>query len=167
MRINRRTLTLAMLASLSCTTTGSALACGEVMFRMGGALRYQSFVTRHPARILIYSSDVAVNSTAAERELFRRSLEKAGHRVTLVDSPSTLDQALATQGYDIVITGAANVAAVNAAMTNANRHPAVIPVLHPGQDGALRTTYPLAVNSDANLNRYLKSIETSMRTRGS
>ncbi|MFO1505729.1 MAG: hypothetical protein U1F23_01405 [Lysobacterales bacterium] len=168
MNKNRSISTLALMAILSTFAAGSAFACGEVMSRMGSALRYQSFVTRHPARILIYTSGNAADpSIAKASERLRASLEKAGHHVTLADSPAALARDLGARPYDIIITGGANVAAVATTLASASSRPALIPVLDPGQEAALKAAYPLAVNADANLNRYLKAIETSMRSRGS
>lgn len=165
MRINQRIPIVVSFAVLSGLVANSAFACGEVMSRMGSALRYQAFITRHPAHVLLFGTPQD-RATASDRAQFRRSLEKAGHHVTVVDSVAGLDKALAAGTYDIIITGAGNIASVNSALAGANRHTTLIPVLGPGQDATLEATYPLAVHADADLNRYLKSIEIGMRARG-
>ena len=77
-------------------SASDAHACGEVMYRMGGALRYHAFVTKHPAQILMYANAASnVADDAESREQFHRDLEKAGHTVTVVDSPDALAQCTA------------------------------------------------------------------------
>src|SRR5690349_19981049 len=93
-------------------SASDAQACGEVMYRMGGALRYHAFITRHPAEILMYA-DAATKSQPSYRDEFHRNLEKAGHKVTEVQGQSALSQALATHHYDVIITYADNLPTVN------------------------------------------------------
>src|SRR5450432_1537825 len=71
--------TSAILVLALCFTAIDAQACGEVMYRMGGALRYHAFITRHPANILLYSGPAALQHTSANEQKFHENLEKAGH----------------------------------------------------------------------------------------
>ena len=88
-KLGTTTLLLAVAISAS-----DAQACGEVMYRMGGALRYHAFITHHPAQILIYNGDAARQAQGANGQ-FNANLERAGHKVTVVDSPDALATALA------------------------------------------------------------------------
>jgi hypothetical protein len=155
------TTTLLLVVALS---AADAQACGEVMYRMGGALRYHAFVTRHPAQILLYSGSATHDATSAD-QTFHENLEKAGHKVTVVDSPDALAQALATQHFDVIIAYAADVPAINDKIAHLAPEPALIPVLQHGND-SVRQQYPLALNEDANLNQFLKTIEQTMKARG-
>jgi hypothetical protein len=161
-----RVTALGFAAVLSAAAVSNAQACGEVMYRMGGALRYHAFITRHPAEILMYAGDDATRAAPSEhRDEFHRSLEKAGHKVTVVESADALSRALASHHYDVIITYAANLPTVNAQLAHAQREPALIPVFQRG-DETMRRQYPLALNEDANLNQFLKTIEQTMKARG-
>jgi hypothetical protein len=142
-----------------------AQACGEVMYRMGGALRYHAFISRHPAQILLYAGPAAKSSHAADEDNFHRSLEKAGHKVTTVDSPEALAQALAAHPYDVIIAYAADLPAINTQIAHVSHEPSLIPVFQHGSDTDAHK-YPLALNEDANFNQFLKTIEQTMKARG-
>jgi hypothetical protein len=159
------TTTLLMIVALS---AADAQACGEVMYRMGGALRYHAFVTRHPAQILLYSGAAARDTTSADPQNFHLNLEKAGHHVVVVDTPEALAAALAKQPYDVIIAYAADVPAINQQIAHLAPEPALIPVFQHGSDeSTARQQYPLALNEDANVNQFLKTIEQTMKSHGS
>lgn len=166
MHIHPRFIVATLLAACTVAATTSAQACGEVMYRMGGALRYQAFVTRHPANILLYADGALAQASANDRADFRRQLEKAGHKVTVADGQAAFERALAERSYDIVITGAANLPALRPLLAHAQREPALIPVIDKGGDQTLRRQYPQALAVDAGMNRFLKDIERTMQTRG-
>ena len=138
-----------------------AQACGEVMYRMGGALRYHAFITRHPAQILMYASQQASAS-----DEFQRNLEKAGHHVTYVSTPEAFGKALQTNQYDVIITYASDMPAIQQQIAHVAHEPSLIPVLQHGDQESMRKQYPLALNEDANLNQFLKTIEQTMKARG-
>ncbi len=154
--------TLLLMVALS---AADAQACGEVMYRMGGALRYHAFVTRHPAQILLYGGSTAL--AANKEDSFPENLEKAGHKVTQVNTPDALAKALASQHFDVIIAYAAEVQTINSQMAHLAPEPALIPVFqHESDERAARQQYPLALNEEANLNQFLKTIEQTMKSRG-
>ena len=147
-------------------SASDAQACGEVMYRMGGALRYHAFVTRHPAQILLYQGPSAQQANSSDGQRFHESLEKAGHRVTIVESSDALAKALTERQYDVIITYAGDLPAIQEQVAHVAREPALIPVFQRGDQGVMRKQYPLALNEDANLNQFLKTIEQTMKSRG-
>jgi hypothetical protein len=150
-------------AALALAAIG-AQACGEVMYRMGGALHYRAFITKHPAQILLYQNS---SQPPADTEQFHRNLEKAGHRVTLTGSPGALAQALAEHSFDVIIAYAADLPTVNAEIEKAARTTTLIPVFaHDSDEQGTRQRYPLALSENSNLNAFLKTIEKSMKARG-
>jgi hypothetical protein len=159
-KLGTTTLLLAVAISAS-----DAQACGEVMYRMGGALRYHAFITHHPAQILIYDGDAARQAQGANGQ-FRANLERAGHKVTVVNSPDALATALAAQPYDVVITYAADLPAISQQIAQVAHEPSLIPVFRSSDEEVVRERYPLALNDDANLNQFLKTIEQTMKGRG-
>lgn len=165
--MNRTMHILALGLAIACGTAAiqPAHACGEVMYRMGGALRYQAFATRHPAEILLYGDRGPTG--AADREGFQRSLERAGHHVGIATTPAELAEALARTRIDIVIVQAGDLPVVRAAIAGASAPPAMIPVLAAGDPGRVGAEYPQTIAANAGLNRALKSIERTMESRGS
>ncbi|MGA9341514.1 MAG: hypothetical protein WBV61_04200 [Rhodanobacteraceae bacterium] len=147
-------------------SASDAQACGEVMYRMGGAMRYHAFITRHPAQILLYGGTAAHQAIIADEQMFHENLEKAGHSVTVVDTPDALAKALAAHQYDVIITYAGDLPAIEPQLARISHEPALIPVFQHGDEDAIRKQYPLALNESANLNQFLKEIEQTMKTRG-
>jgi hypothetical protein len=161
--------TAALLFALALVAiSGDLQACGEVMAGGGSAFRYHAFISRHPAEILIYAGPATPASSGAERAKFHDNLEKAGHKVTIATDADALAQALAARHYDVVIAYAGDMDSVVAQVANTPREPALIPVLPRDAADAreMRERFPRLVNDDASLNQILKSIEQSMKGRG-
>jgi hypothetical protein len=165
MQNKKRFIMLGLCAAIAASAVGQAQACGEVMYRMGGALRYHAFITRHPAEILMYA-DAAETKQPSYHDEFHRNLEKAGHKVTVVGSQDALAQALATHHYDVIIAYATSLPTINAQLAHVQKEPSLIPVFQNGSDVAARKQYPLALNENADLNQFLKTIEQTMKARG-
>jgi hypothetical protein len=124
------------------------------------------FVTKHPAQILLYSGGVAHQAASAETEGFHHNLERAGHKVTVVDTPDALGKALAAHSYDVIFFNATDMTEIYTQLAHVNHEPTLIPVLQHSDENALREHYPLALNEDANVNQFLKTIEQTMKARG-
>src|SRR5262249_41311276 len=140
--------------------SADAQACGEVMYRMGGAFRYHAFITKHPAQILLYAGARAAGAASPDEQNFHVNLEKAGHKVTVVQDPEQLSRELTEHSYDVIIAYASDLPAINARLANIAKEPSLIPVFPHGNDErSARQQYPLALNEDANLNQFLKTIE--------
>jgi hypothetical protein len=165
--MNAKRLTRAAILAVTCLAANQALACGEVMYRMGGALHYRAFITKHPAQILLYTGNAAPKNNVSDSEAFHHNLERAGHKVTVIDTPEALALAVAAHPYDVIIASSADVPAINAQLEHAAHEPSLIPVLTPGSDEqSLREHYPLALQENANLNQFLRTIEETMKSRG-
>lgn len=160
--------TSAILVLALCFTAIDAQACGEVMYRMGGALRYHAFITRNPANILLYAGTAGEQHLSADTPKFHENLEKAGHKVTVVRGPDELAKALAAHPYDVIITYAADLDSVTSEIAKASREPALIPIIDRGatNEREMRERFPRMVSEDANLNQFLKVIEQSMKAKG-
>jgi len=166
---DKKTSASAILVLVLCFTTIDAQACGEVMYRMGGALRYHAFITRNPANILLYAGPAEhQHDDAATQAKFHDSLEKAGHKVTVANGPDELAIDLAAHPYDVILTYAGDLDVVTAQIAKVAREPTLIPVIdrNAPNEHAMRERYPNLVTEDANLNQFLKVIEQSMKARG-
>jgi len=155
--------TWAILVAL-CLTAADAQACGELMLRSLGGMRYHAFVTRHPAEILLYSRDTASSGkrpTASDAR-FHDSLEKVGHKVTMVRGPDELGQALAARKYDVIIGYAEDMLAATSQIAKASREPKLIPVLDTeSNERQMRERFPFLVTG--NFNDLLRTIEQVMK----
>lgn len=158
-------LTTTALSLIVALSAQNALACGETMYHMGAALHYHTFTTQHPANILVYTGPVTGQAIRTRVSDLDKNLEKAGHKVTNVTSPDALGKALAARHYDVIITSAANLPQIDTQLANVQRDTSLIPLLQHGNDG-VRQQYPLALNEDANIHQFLKTIEQTMKSRG-
>ena len=154
--------TSAILVVALCASATEVQACGEVMLRTLDTMRFHAFVTKHPATVLLYSSDSAKYPPAQAAKL-HDGLEKAGHKVSMARGPEQLAKALATQKYAVVIAPAADIATVATQAANASREPTLIPVLDGVADEQqIRARYPHVAKGG--IQELLKTIEESMKS---
>jgi hypothetical protein len=147
-----------------CLTVVDAQACGELMLRSLGGMRYHAFVTRHPAEILLYSRDATSDSKrpAASDAKFHDSLEKVGHKVTMARGPDELGQALAAHHYDVIVGYAEDMLAATSQIAKAPREPTLIPVLDTASnERQMRERFPLLVTGS--FKDLLRTIENAMK----
>jgi len=157
--------TSAILVVAICLTAQEAQACGEVMLRALGTMRYHSFVTAHPAEILIYSGNSAAKRPQANGAKLHADLEKAGHKVRVAQGPDELAKALAAHRYDVLVAYADDMVNIVNQIAKASREVALIPVSDGGADEAeMRARFPRLVGRD--LNDLLKAIEQVTKTTG-
>jgi hypothetical protein len=154
----------AILVVAICLTATDAQACGELMLRTLGTMRYHAFVTHHPAAILLYAGDSVVKRPAASYGKLHDELERAGHKVTMARGPDELAKALAARHYDVVVAYADDMVSVTTQVTRASREATLIPVIDSNVDERqMRERFPHLVSGD--LNDLLKAIEQSMNAR--
>jgi hypothetical protein len=154
--------TAAILVVVIFLSATEAQACGELILRSLGTMRYHPFVTRHPAQILLYAGDGAVKHPAGFEVKLHDFLEKAGHKVLIAQGPEELAKALAAHHYDVVIAPGDDMVSVTSRTTNKSAEPIVIPLLDNAKDERqMRERFPRLVTG--NLNDLLKAIEESMK----
>ena len=152
--------TSAILVVALCLTATEVEACGELMLRSLDTMRFHAFVTHHPARILVYSSEGASHPPAHAAKL-RDGLAKAGHKVSMARGPEQLAKALA-QNPDVVVAFADDLVAVTTQITKASREPTLIPLLDGGADERqMRARFPHLVTGG--FKDLLRTIEQSMK----
>jgi hypothetical protein len=140
-----------------------AQACGELMLRGLGTMRFHAFATNSPANILLYSGTAAPNSKvpAATDARLHDSLKRVGHKVTLARGAGELEQALSMNRFDVIIAYSNDMAAATTQLANASREPTLIPVLHDlASEREMRERYPRLVTG--NFKELLKAIEQAM-----
>ena len=156
--------TSAILFVALCFTTMEAQACGEVMLRTLGAMRYHPFVTHHPAAIVLYSGEAGLKHPPEYAAKLHDSLEKAGHKVIIARGPDELTQALAARHQDVIIAYVDDMDRLETQLPKGSPEPALIPVLDSGaaNERQVRERFPRAVGTFREL---LKTIEQSMGPR--
>ena len=155
--------TSAMLLAVLGSTAIEAQACGELMLRGLGTMRFHAFATYNPASILLYSGTAAMNSKvpAATDARLHDSLKRVGHTVRLARGTGELEQALSTGRFDVMIAYANDMVAATTQIANASREPTLIPVLHDlASEREMRERYPRLVTG--NFKDLLKAIEQAM-----
>lgn len=155
--------TAAILVVALCLLAANAQACGELMLRSLGAMRYHAFVTKHPAQILLYAGEAAAadKRPGATEARLHDSLERVGHKVSLAHGHGELGQALTTHQYDVIIAYADDMAGATTQIAKASREPMLIPVLDPASnEQQMRERFPRLVTG--NFNDLLKAIEQAM-----
>jgi hypothetical protein len=148
-----------------CLPATDVRACGELMLRSLGAMRYHAFVTRNPAAIVLYSGEAANNKRPAATDArLHDGLESVGHKVTMARGPGELGHALTANRYDVIIAYADDMVAASDQIAKASREAALIPVLDSAaHEREMRERFPHLVTGS--FNDLLKTIEQVMIAR--
>jgi hypothetical protein len=152
--------TSGIIAGIVALAAVDALACGDVLFRVGHAARYDSYTAARPAAVLLYAR--ASGTTTGNEVALRKGLEKAGHKVTLKNAGESLVPDASARPYDVVI---ADLAAIRPLAESAAPKPTFVPVVASGAETDLRDRYPMWVKEGASLGKYLQAIEKVMEVR--
>ena len=159
---SRRKASALLLAALG----GAALeaqACGELMLRGLGTMRFHAFAHQTPASILLYSGTAAGSSAlpAATDPRLYNGLKRVGHKVQAARGAGELEQALSTGRFDVMIAYANDMLAAKTQIANASPEPTLIPVLHElASEHEMRARYPRLVTG--NFKDLLRAIEQAM-----
>lgn len=154
--MNKLRLTATALAGTSALLLqGPVQACGEGQFNMGQGLRYQGYLTPRPATVLVYDDG------AAGRRALYAGLQKAGHKVTVVDNTADLSQTLRQRRFDVVISDVDNVTTIENGAGNTTAQPHLLPVVERSRRNApdVRNRFRVFLLEGASLGQYLKSID--------
>ena len=143
--------------------SSAVFACGESMFHADQGMRYHRFITRRPADILLYQPEPALGDL--HNQLYA-GLQSAGHHLTLVaQEPAAID-ALTSKHFDVIIASSRDMDSVTAHLDSSTRKPIQLAVISDGNKSD-ESRFPQYVRQSDSVDKYLKSIERSMRERGS
>ena len=110
-------------------STNDIRACGDKFPLIGRVIKYQhAYVAAHPARILFYKSSPAMASAARDIQL-ETILTAAGHKLQIVRDAGSLEAALRSQPYDIVLGDPADAAAIER-IDSGRARPVFVPILY-------------------------------------
>jgi hypothetical protein len=142
--------------------SSAVLACGESMFHADQGMQYHRFITRRPADILLYEPEAA----SGEANQLYAGLQSAGHHLTLVAQGTAAIDALPSRHFDVVIANSRDMDAVTTHLDSSTRTPILIAVIGDGNKSD-EARFPQYVRQSDSVDKYLKSIERSMKERGS
>jgi hypothetical protein len=141
----------------------AVFACGESMFHSDQGMRYHGFTARRPADILVYRPEAAGGDATTQ---IYAGLQRAGHHVTVVaQEPAAID-ALTSRHFDLIIASPSDIDALKAHLNSSARAPAQLAVID-DSDKSDEARFPQYVHQSDGVDKYLKSIDRSMRQRGS
>jgi hypothetical protein len=163
----RRVLVVSALLALAVTETG--LACGDKFLVVGRGARFQrAYSSLHPGNILVYAR-ASTPSTAAIRDTgLHKNLQKAGHRVALVEKDGLVTESLASGQVDIILVDASESPQFDARAAAAPSKPTVLYVLYDEdkkQAELISKQLQCKLKSSDKVNKYLSVIEDAMKAR--
>jgi hypothetical protein len=141
----------------------AVFACGESMFHSDQGVRYHGATARRPADILVYRPEAAIGDSTTQ---IYAGLQRAGHRVTVIaQEPAAID-ALASRHFDVIIASPSDIDVLKAHWNSSARAPALVAVID-DTDKSDEARFPQYVRQSDGVDKYLKSIDRSMRQPGS
>lgn len=164
--MNRILSTSRVVAGVLALASVDALACGDVLFRVGHGMRYDSYVAPRPAAVLIYARGGGANT--GKEDALRKGLEKAGHKVTVKSAGEGLVPDAGARPYDVVIADMGAILPLAESVERVAPKPTFVPVVGSGAEGDVRERYQWWVREGANLGKFLQAIDKAMefRTKG-
>lgn len=162
MHASRRKAAAMLIASMCGIAVPEARACGELMLRSLGAMRFHAFTTRNPATILLYAGPIAMKWSEAVNAGLHAELEKVGHNVHQAKGMGELGQMLAAGRYDVLIAHADDMFGASGEIARAAHGPALIPVLDASapNEHEMHERYPRLVTGG--FSSLLRAIEQAM-----
>jgi hypothetical protein len=153
----------ALLAIALISGASAVFACGESMFHPDQGMRYHGFTARRPADILFYQPEAAIGDT--NKQIYA-GLQRAGHHLTVVAQETAAIDTLASRHFDVIIASPSDMDALTAHLDSSTRAPALLALIDDGNKSD-EARFPQYVRQSDSVDKYLKSIERSMRERGS
>ena len=141
----------------------AVFACGESMFHSDQGMRYHSSTARRPADILVYRPEAAIGDATTQ---IYAGLQRAGHHLTVVAAEPAAIDALASRHFDLLIASPSDIDALKAHLNSSARAPALLAVID-DTDKSDEARFPQYVRPSDGVDKYLKSIDRSMRQHGS
>jgi hypothetical protein len=130
----------------ACAADAVVHACGDKFVLIGRAIKYQkAYAAAHPASIVIFDNPGSrVGSVARDLQL-QQLLTGAGHRVRVVSTLQSLEQAVASAAPDLLLVDGNDLPQLERSLPRGTA--AVLPIAVFQARG--KTRHPLAVIDDA------------------
>jgi hypothetical protein len=111
-----------------------ASACGDKLLVLGRGVRFGNIASSYHAAIIAYVPDSVPRSAAVNDPQFQAALQKAGHKLRLVQQADVLVEAVQSGKYDIVLVDLQDAAMVDTQVTTAAVNTIVMPVVYDGAE---------------------------------
>ena len=137
---------------------GTALACGDSLYRVGKGVSYRVYTAPLPGSVLVYGQGEGVERLAQE-------LARSGHGVRLVNSDEALQAEIGSGAYDVVISAYSNHSAVKSMAAAAENAPTFLPVALDADEEAqaLREYDRVMLAEKDEIKHYLKAIHQTLK----
>ena len=165
--MKRKLLLCAGLLGCGLMLAGDALACGDKLIIVGRGLRAKRKAVSK-ASILVYSRPGTSLPAALGEGGLQKNLERAGHRISRVDTEQGLKEALGAGGHDLVLADLEAAPRVEAQANAAPAHPTVLPTLYnpsPAELKAAESAFQCVLKAPAKEKYYLAVVDEAMAAR--
>jgi hypothetical protein len=146
----------------------AAFACGDKLMLLIGNTRYQQVYNAHPASILALTrQNSAVSGIVSELE-HQPPLKRGGHKFYSVDDLSSLDEALKTGKYDLVLAEVSDADGLQQRLQSAPSSPLVLPVVFnstKAEAKAVEKKFHCVLKAPGAPSNYLTAIADAMEVR--
>ncbi len=166
--MNRLALVLILCAGGATVVPAESVACGASLFGVGQSMRFRSYRAPRPATVLVYYDQTLKARTGGDVAQFEKSLERAGHSVTVVESHGDYDRALAGTSYDVLIADIDSVQPLVAAQSSSSAgKPSLLPIAFDDDSfaRATREGYSSVLGEKSDLRQALRAINDLMKLR--
>ena len=144
--------------------TAGAWACGDKLMLVMG-VRFSQLKLAHPAAILAYPQQNSPSSALIRQIQHQPAVKKAGHRFQVVEDLLSLDDALRTGKYDIVLADVAVANELSEHVRSASSRPVVLPVAYNAtkeEQSATQKKFHCLLKAPSDSEHYLASIDQAM-----
>lgn len=164
----RRFPILVLLAVFGLGVWQAAEACGDKFLLVGPGVKFkQMYASVYPGHILVYAGPALGPKAPIRNTNLHKTLRQAGHRVSVIEDASLLEQAIQKGGVDVVLVDLTDARQADGLALASPSRPKVVPVLPkrntPGPDLLQQFQYKLKASD--NSMQWLNVIEEAMKAR--
>ena len=138
--------------------SGTALACGESLFRVGKGVEFREYTAPLPGSILV------VARTEAELAMVER-LAAAGHDIHIVSDPSQIRGEMASHSFDIVLAYYSQREMVEAQISTSSVTFIPVAIHGTAEVAEANDSYRRTLQNDDSVLDFLRTIHRTLRDR--
>jgi hypothetical protein len=145
--------------------TGIVFACGDKLMLVM-RVRISQLKLGRPLAILAYTQPDLRSSVLVRQIQLQPDVKKAGHRFQFVEDAATLDSALKTQKYDLVLADVAVADQLSQRVTSSPFRPALLPVAYQStkqEDSATQKKFHCLLRTPSDSDRYFEAIDQALQ----
>jgi hypothetical protein len=166
---NRLLLAVGILVVSGAGVTSDLLACGEKFLVVSRGTRFQrAVINRQPAKILVFANPATDLPKAFEKASIHDTLRKAGYQPTSVAAQAEFDRAMRQGGWDLIVTGLADGAAIRGQLQG-SAAPMLVPVVLNATGTEIaqaRKDYQRVIKGPIKSQAFLEAVDDALALRG-